>query len=109
MWAGLYLDFPELFEDPAHAQPDRVPDRYGRWGGLVRELSDHDHAKAQRVLRWPLREALSAYRSRMREQALEDYRHRLILWAIREPNLKESDRRPPSIPPILRDVIRANS
>jgi hypothetical protein len=41
----------------------------------------------------------------MREYALEDYRHSLILWAIREPNLKESDRRSPPLPNILKRVI----
>lgn len=83
----------------------RVPDRYGRWGGLVRELAGHDHEKAQRVLRWPLREALHAYRSRMRDHALEDYRHRLIVWAITAPYVKGGDRGAPALPKILRGMI----
>ncbi len=106
MWAGLCLDFPEVFEQPAHSGHGSQPperDRYGRWAGLVRELADQDHEKAQRILRWPLREALHAYRSRMRRYALEDYRHRLLVWAVTAPYLK-GDRRLPALPPILRDV-----
>lgn len=79
-------------------------DRYGRWASLVRELADHDHEKAQRILRWPLREALHAYRSRMRRYALEDYRHRLIVWAVTAPYLKGGDRHAPGIPAILRET-----
>jgi hypothetical protein len=108
MWAGLHLDFPEVFDQPAHITRERVPDRpdrYGRWAGLVRELADQDHEKAQRILRWPLREALHAYRSRMRQYALEDYRHRLIVWAITAPYVKGADRRAPALPAILRGMI----
>lgn len=39
----------------------------------------------------------------MRTYALEDYRHRLIVWAITAPYLSGADRRPPSPPNILRD------
>ena len=111
MWAGLYMDFPEVFgrcdrrEPPARSRSGRATydDRYGRWAGLVRELSDQDHEKAQRILQWPLREALHAYRSRMRLHALEDYRHRLTVWAITAPYLKGGDRRAPSPPKILQE------
>jgi hypothetical protein len=105
MWVGLHLDFPEVFEEPARSRGERAADRYGRWSGLVRELAGHDHEKAQRVVRWPLREALHAYRSRMRDCALEDYRHRLIVWAITAPYTKGHDRSAPGIPKILRDMI----
>lgn len=40
----------------------------------------------------------------MRHHALEDYRHRLIIWAITAPYLKGGDRRAPAVPPILRDM-----
>ena len=40
----------------------------------------------------------------MRLHALEDYRHRLIVWAITAPHLKGGDRRPPALPPILRSL-----
>ncbi len=113
MWAGLHLDFPEVFKRPAddgaEGRPEDPDRRYGRWAGLVRELSDDDHDKAQRILRWPLREALHAYRSRMRRYALDDYRFRLIVWAITAPYLKEGNRRPPGVPAILREVSDADA
>ncbi len=40
----------------------------------------------------------------MRKSALEDYRHRLIVWAITAPYLKSGDRRAPALPPILRSM-----
>ena len=39
----------------------------------------------------------------MRRYALEDFRHRLIVWAITAPYLKGGDRRAPSPPKILRE------
>jgi hypothetical protein len=39
----------------------------------------------------------------MRQHALDDYRHSLILWAITAPYVKGGGRRPPSPPPILRE------
>lgn len=75
----------------------------------MRELADGDHDKAQRILRWPLREALHAYRSRMRRYALDDYRLRLIVWAITAPYLKRGTGRPPVVPAILREVDDADA
>lgn len=40
----------------------------------------------------------------MRHYALEDFRHRVIIWAITAPYLKGGDRRPPGIPAILREA-----
>jgi hypothetical protein len=39
----------------------------------------------------------------MRRYTLDDYRLRLLVWAITAPYLK-GDRRPPALPTILRDV-----
>ena len=104
MWAGLYLDFCEVFEDqPGTAQRQRGPDRYGRWGGLVRDLSNHDHEKAQRILKWPLRETLHAYRSRMRDEALKSYQFEMTLWALLAPHAGRKAPRQPSLPRILKD------
>jgi hypothetical protein len=40
----------------------------------------------------------------MRHYALEDHRHRLIVWAITAPYVKGGDRRAPALPPILRSI-----
>ena len=40
----------------------------------------------------------------MRRHALDDYRLRLILWAVLAPHQKDGGRRPPVIPEILRDA-----
>ncbi len=68
---------------------------------MVRGLAGFDHARAQAILRWPLREALIAYREKMRELALEDWRHRTLVWAAQSAFAR---RRPPApaVPPILR-------
>lgn len=45
----------------------------------------------------------------MRRYALEDYRLRLIIWAIKLPYMKGKDRHPPSVPAILREVRDADA
>jgi hypothetical protein len=45
----------------------------------------------------------------MRRHALEDYRLRLIVWAITAPYSKGGDRRPPALPPILREVSHGDA
>ena len=110
MWAGLYLDFPEVFEDQPNKPPrERRPDRYGHWGSLVRELSDGDHEKAKRILKWPLREALHAYRSRMKAQALNDYQFEMTLWALLAPHAGRKAPRQPPLPRNLKDSTRGDS
>jgi hypothetical protein len=39
----------------------------------------------------------------MRQSALEDFRHQVTVWAILAPYAK-GDHRPPSPPPILREM-----
>jgi hypothetical protein len=40
----------------------------------------------------------------MRDCALEDYRHRLMMWAITAPYVKGGDRGAPALPKILRNM-----
>lgn len=60
----------------------------------MRELADHDYDKAQRVLCWPIREALLAYVERLRAQALGAYRHELLVWAALAPHAKKTPEAP---------------
>lgn len=71
---------------------------------MVRELADYRVEAFPQVLRWPLREALIAYRSRMMANARTDYRHELAIWASIAPHSgKKSE--PPKPPAILREVV----
>lgn len=63
-------------------------------------LSGHDHDRARKILRWPLREVLVAYVAREREVALAQYRHEEILYRLIAPYSKNVT--PPGLPGILR-------
>jgi hypothetical protein len=66
---------------------------------MVRTIAGHDYQAAQAVMRWPLVELLHAYLHRLRQQALEDYKHRLLMWASNVAHRK--DKKAPDPPSIL--------
>ena len=69
---------------------------------MIRELAGYDNDRARAILRWPIREGLIAYRERVRELALEDWRHAMLVWAIRTQWVAKGKRpRPPAKPAIL--------
>lgn len=71
---------------------------------MVRELAHYRVEDFAAVLRWPMREALISYRSRMMQNARDEYRHELAVWASIAPHSsKKSD--PPKPPAILREVV----
>jgi hypothetical protein len=70
---------------------------------MVRELADYRVEEFGRILRWPIREALIAYRAKMMQAARDAYRHELAIWSAIAPHAgKKSE--PPQPPPILREV-----
>ena len=71
---------------------------------MVRELAHYQPDRIERVLRWPLREALIGYRQRMLESARETYRHELALWASVAPHSSKKSQ-PPQPPAILREIV----
>ncbi len=59
---------------------------------------------------WPLAEALEAYAQRQREEALTQYRHEQLVWAMVAPHATKGRRaRPPALPRILRQGRRPGS
>lgn len=83
-------------------QPD--PNRrrkWGPWSDLVVELAGQDLDRVDRVLRWPIREALLVYLRRLQDQALEDYRFRRLEFCILAPHKKRPGK-PPEVPEILK-------
>lgn len=60
-----------------------------------------DYEKAQRVLRWPLREAFLCVIEKMKAQALEAYRHDMTIWAAIAPHSKKVPDQP-KFPEILK-------
>lgn len=71
---------------------------------MVRELADYKPTAIAEVLRWPIREALIAYRVRMRASALHDWERELATWAAIAPHSTKKNE-PPKPPPILRELI----
>lgn len=67
----------------------------------MRELAGYDPVRALEVVRWPMLEALRAYRAQLRQQALEDWRYRQLLFTI-ESIFSKRRQRPPPLPKILR-------
>ena len=100
------MDFDDVLRrgDPEHdGESEGEPGRYGSWTELVTELAGGDHERAERIFRWPLRVALRSYRRRVRELAMEDYRHRLLCWSVLAPHTAKGSRpKPPALPDILR-------
>lgn len=86
---------------PSTAYRNRGSADYGDWTQIVRELSDNDYDRAQKVKRWPVREALVALAARMKADALEAYRFEMVVWSALAPYLKKSD--PPKLPAILKE------
>lgn len=70
---------------------------------MVRELAGYDVERAQSVLRWPLREALIAYRTRLMDSARASWRHETAVWAAIAPHSSKKSE-PPAVPPILREL-----
>jgi hypothetical protein len=54
------------------------------------------------VFRWPVREALIAYRAKMKESAAEQYRHDMLVWAATAPHSKKKIKQP-DVPAILKE------
>lgn len=69
---------------------------------MVRELAGYDWPRMQRVLRWPLREALLAYENLLETEAREVYTHEVTVWSILAPHQKKKSK-PPKLPKILRE------
>lgn len=65
-------------------------------------IAGHDLDRAERVLRWPLRDTLEAYVQLQRSEALAAHRHDTLVWALLAPHQKNRDK-PPRKPEILRD------
>lgn len=70
---------------------------------MVRELARYRIEEIPAVLRWPIREALIAYRNLMMDAARVAYRHELAVWAAIAPHGKKKSE-PPKPPAILREV-----
>jgi hypothetical protein len=70
---------------------------------MVRELANYRVEAFPTVLRWPLREALIAYRNKVMDAARAAYRHELSVWAAIAPHSgKKSE--PPKPPSILQEI-----
>ena len=67
---------------------------------MIRELGAYQVDRYDGVFRWPMREALIAYRAIKKDAAREQYRHDVAVWAqIAVHSPKKSD--PPKPPKIL--------
>jgi hypothetical protein len=54
------------------------------------------------VFRWPVREALLAFLDHLKKEAVEQYRHECLMWAVLNPHRKKS-KSPPNVPAILKE------
>lgn len=76
------------------------------WDDLIRLVAGYDHDKAERVLYWPLEEALLALRDKMQRDALAAWQSERLIYAVLAPWVKKGGMQPPPVPPILRSLIR---
>lgn len=68
---------------------------------MVRELAGYDWDRAQRVVNWPLREALLAFENLLQREAADVYAREVQTWAQLAPHMKKKSK-PPKPPEILR-------
>jgi len=71
---------------------------------MVRELAGWDPGQAKAVIRWPIREALLAYVTRLKEEAIKGFRFESLMWAILAPYAKKKSD-PPKLPAILKRSV----
>jgi len=74
---------------------------------VVLEVVGYDHDRAVRVLRWPVRQLLLAAVAMLRKSAREAYQFDMVVWALIAPH-SEKKLPPPPVPPILKDILRAD-
>lgn len=84
------------------AVSDPIEGRWGEWTQLVRAVACYDYGAAERVLDWPLEEALYAYWFAVRREALEAFRHEQKTWALTAPHTTKQIEQP-RLPAILRE------
>jgi hypothetical protein len=53
---------------------------------MIRELAGFQVDRYEIVFRWPMREALIAYRTKVRAAAMLEYRHDVAVWAMIAPH-----------------------
>ncbi len=63
-------------------------------------VSDYDVDAWPRIVHWPLREVLEAYQAKLRLSALQDWRFRVLVWAV-QTQFAKSRSQPPAPPAIL--------
>lgn len=68
------------------------------WGIVVRELAGWDPTRIPAVLAWPMREALIAFRERVRREARDEHRFRVLEWA----GLRMRGTKRPEVPAIVK-------
>ena len=66
---------------------------------MVRAIAGYDYRAAHDVMRWPLVELLHAYLHRLKAQAMDDYKHRLLMWS--QTVAFRKDKQAPKPPAIL--------
>jgi hypothetical protein len=62
-----------------------------------------DYDAARRAWRWPIREVLVAFADRMREEAMRQYQHDTLIWALLAPHTSKK-MNPPVVPAILKET-----
>lgn len=65
----------------------------------MRYLANYDVNQYERVLDWPIREALIAFRAQVRREAFMRHAVRVLRWAVLAPHTK--DRVPEPKPPTV--------
>lgn len=106
-------DFPALIKRASKIRLPNQPEptgpeirgerQLGQWDHLVRVLAGHDPSQLDRVLAWPLRDALVAFEYQMMLVAREDYKHSMLVYTNVAPYAKKgSGIKPPRVPRLLR-------
>lgn len=69
----------------------------------MRELAGYDVSRYAEITKWPLAEALAAYENKLREDARRDYQVEYLAWAVLASTGATKRKKPPELPPVLKE------
>lgn len=73
----------------------------GDFDAVIRELAEHNPSLIKAVMQYPIRDGLLLLEYKMKQQAVENFKHQQIVWAMLAPHSK--DAKPPELPDFLLD------
>lgn len=73
----------------------------GDFDAVIRELAEHNPSKIKEVMTWPVRDGLICLEHKIKQNAIETFKHQQLIWALLAPHCKDAEQ--PTAPDFLYD------